>query len=437
MTNARRDGLILVFLGSAVIVVILGYLLLARSPGAVHDFISSYYATRCLLHQSDPYSEKELLGDYEAEGAPRLVDETEDRISVGRYVYPPTTFAVLVPFALFPWDIAHILWAIFSASSLILAACLAFDLGADHAPILCGAIIAYLLANSEILVMLSNPSALMIALCVIAAWCFIRDRFVAAGILCMALSLAIKPQGPGLVWLYFLLAGGVFRKRALQVLVVACAISIPFMVWTWMVSPHWIRELQANIQSFSYRGGPTDPGPSSSMRAEFLDLQVVLSRFHDSPVFYNSVTYLVFAPLLLIWAAATVRTKPSKRKDFLALAAIAPLSLLPIYHHYYDTKLLLLVVPGLGLLWTRRNRVAFIALLLTAASFFFTGDLSHWLVTRTAQGLYPAPGGSAGWLADAVTVFPAPLLLLATGVFYLWIYVESSLIEERIASGTS
>jgi hypothetical protein len=35
----------------------------------------------------------------------------------------------------------------------------------------------------------------------VAAWCFIKGRFIPAGILCLAVSLAIKPHDAGLVWL--------------------------------------------------------------------------------------------------------------------------------------------------------------------------------------------------------------------------------------------
>ena len=61
----------------------------------------------------------------------------------------------------------------------------------------------------------------------VAVWCFIRERFVPAGILCLAVSLAVKPQDAGLVWLYFLLVGGVYPKRALQTLVAMLALGLP------------------------------------------------------------------------------------------------------------------------------------------------------------------------------------------------------------------
>jgi len=82
--------------------------------------------------------------------------------------------------------------------------------------VVCGALIGFFLANCELLIVLGNMAGVAIGLCVVAVWCFLRERYVAAGIFCLAISLAIKPHDSGLVWLYFLLAGGIYRRRALQ-----------------------------------------------------------------------------------------------------------------------------------------------------------------------------------------------------------------------------
>ncbi len=56
MNNARRDGMILVFLGATVVLLIFGFLLVGNSRGAAIDFIPDYYAARCLLDHHDPYN---------------------------------------------------------------------------------------------------------------------------------------------------------------------------------------------------------------------------------------------------------------------------------------------------------------------------------------------------------------------------------------------
>jgi hypothetical protein len=416
------DGLVLVFLGATIVLLLMAFLLRANTSGAIEDFIADYYSTRCLMQHGDPYNENEVLRVYRAEGGERPLTDAKDRAIATRYVYPPTAFAVMAPFALLPWGIAHILWMVLSAASLIVAACLAWDLAADYAPIVAGAMIGFLLANSEVSVVLSNPSELVISLCVIAVWCFIRVRYAAAGVVCLAVSLALKPQDPGLIWFYFLLAGGVYRKRALQTLAVTAAIAISTVLWVWSVAPHWIEGLRSNLTTFAVRGGLNDPGPSSKFAHDLIDMRVIVSRFKDDPHFYNPVTYLIVVPLLLAWMIVSLRTSISPAKSALALAAIAALSLLPVHHHLYDTKLLLLTVPALGLLWERGGGIGRLALIITGAAFFVTGDVSGLLLLRLLTSLRPAPGGLAEWLVNAMMVFPAPLLLLVTGTFYLWMY---------------
>jgi hypothetical protein len=427
MTRVRTDGLILISLGAVVILVTLALALRLNTRGAALDFLPDYYSARTLINGGDPYNEIAVLRTYRTEGGARDLSDPLDRAVATRYVYPPSAFAVMVPSALLPWGFAHGLWAILSVSSLILAGCLAWDLAGSNGSVLCAALVAYLLANSEILVVLSNPSELAIGLCVIAVWCFLRERYVAAGILCLALSLAVKPQDSGLIWLYFFLAGGTFRKRALQTLLVCAAVSAPFVFWVYMASPHWVHELQSNLLAFSMRGGLNDPGPASKEAHQFVDLQVIISRFCDRPAVYNLVSYLIFAPLFVIWARITIRTRASAEKAAFALAAIAPLSLLPIHHHVYDAKLILLVIPVLALLLDQRDRTSRTALALTAIAVFLTGDISGWLITKAALSIQSAPGGVTEWLTNALAVFPAPLILLATSAFYLRVYYRSTL----------
>ena len=84
-----------------------------------------------------------------------------------------------------------------------------------------------------------------------------------AGILCLAVSLAIKPHDAGLVWLYFLLAGGVYRKRALQTLLITVVLGLSAFLWVSHVAPHWMRDWRSNLAAISAHGGLNEPGPAS------------------------------------------------------------------------------------------------------------------------------------------------------------------------------
>jgi hypothetical protein len=423
MTKARRDGLILLFLGAGFLVLFVSYLVNSTSTAAFEDFKPDYYASRCLILHSDPYNERDVLSIYQTEGGERLHEADIDLQIETRFVYPPTAFSALLPFALLPWGPAHILWMVFGVGGLIFAAVLAWDLGADYAPILSGALCGFILANSLVITVLSNPSEIAIALCIIGVWCFMRDRYVPAGIVCLALSLAIKPQDAGMVWLYFLLAGSVYRRRAVQTLFATIAIALPGVLWTWCVAPHWIDELRANIQAFSLHGGLNDPGPASRVPHTLIDLQVLLSLFKDDPHFYNPASYLVFAVLTVIWGLVTLRSGFSPTRAWMGIAAIVTLTLLPVHHHLYDTKLLLLLIPAVAAFFAQKGPIKWPALLVTLAALASTGDISGTLFFQLVDRLLPPATRLAGALRG-VLVFPVPLILLVVGVFYLWVYAR-------------
>jgi hypothetical protein len=347
-----------------------------------------------------------------------------NREAATRFVYPPSAFSFTAPFAMLPWGTTRILWIIITAGSLLIASLLAWDLGADHAPILSGVLIGYMLANSEVLMVLGNPSGIAISLCVVAVWCFLRERFIFAGILCLAVSLAVKPQEAGLVWLYFLLAGRIHRKRALQTLLATIVLSLPGLLWAWRISPHWMQELHSNIQAFSAHGELNDPGPFSNWAHGLVDLQVVISFFRDDPRIYNPVSYFICAIFLLVWVVVTLRTRPSRAKAWLAIAAIVPLSMLPVHHHLYDTKLLLLTIPACAMLWAEEGLTGRLALLVNAAGFVLTGDISWAILYQLINHLRLHTTGTVDRLLAAIPVVPAPLILLVMCAFYLWFYAR-------------
>jgi len=426
MTKARLDGLYLLLLGS-VIFVLLGVIVESSAVVTTVDYKVVYYSARCLIQHIDPYQENEVLSIYQAESADRPLESEKVRQIVSRYMYLPTAFAVTVPFALLPWGPAHILWLTLTIGSVIVASFLIWNVGADFAPIVSGILIGFFLANSEVLVVLCNPAGIAVSLCVVAVWCFIRERFVPAGILCLAVSLVVKPQDAGLVWLYFLLAGGVYRRRALQTLVATLALGLPGILWVWSVAPNWLQEWRSNILAFSVHGGINDPGPASTGGhglGMLVNLQAVLSVFRDDPHFYNPVSYLICVPLLLLWLIVTLRSRPTPAKAWIGLAAIAALSMLPVYHHLYDSKILLLTVPACAMLWAEGGLIGWLALLVNTAGFALNGDVTWAIVLGLIGRLHMPPSGLSEQLLIALQVFPAPLILLVIGVFYLWVYAR-------------
>ena len=426
MKSARFDGL--VFLAFGCVMFALGGFAMQRAASVtVIDFRAVYYSARCLLQHSDPYKESELLRVYQAEEGDRPSDPAYVRRLVTVCVNLPTAFIVLIPFAMLPWGVAHVLWVLFIGISVVLAACLMWDVAADYAPLLSGVLICFFLLSSLMLLDVANTAGIVVGLCVVGVWCFLRERFVPAGILCLAISLIIKPHDAGFVWLYLLLAGGVHRKRALQTLVLAVILGLPGLLWVSHVAPNWVQELHPNLSITAARGDVNDPGPTSASRNtpdSIIDLQSVISVFWDDPRIYNPVTYLICAPLLAVWMIVTLRARTSPASSWMALAAAAAFSMLPVYHRQDDARLLLLAVPACAILWAEGGLTGRLGLLLTAAGFLLNGDIPTAMRISLFRHILASAKGLPGEIATVVLARPVPLILLAIGIFYLWIYAK-------------
>jgi hypothetical protein len=423
MTRTQRTALVCLLLSCGVSV-FLGFYLERNMHDVMLDFKGIYYGTRCLFQHADPYKPGEPLRAYMADGERLLPNEDGLRQNLTWDVYFPAASIFIAPFAMLPWGTAHLLWISFTAGSLIFAAFLIWNSGADFAPIISVGLICLILANSEILFLLGNTAGIVVSLCVVAVWCFLRERFIWAGILCLAFSLAIKPHDAGLVWLYFLLAGGIYRKRALQTLLATTVLAVLAILWVAPIAPHWMQELHSNILTAC---GLNDPVFASAVRigpCMIINLQSAIYIFRDDPRVYNLVSYLVCGALLLVWSVSTLRSRFSQRRAWLALAAVVPLTLLVTYHRPYDAKLLLLTVPACALLWSEGKPIRWIALLVTTAGIVSTADIPLTILLTLTRNLHISTVALSGQLLTVLLMRPIPLILLAMAIFYLWLYMR-------------
>ena len=425
MTRARLDGMYFLLLGSVVFILLgLAFENVAKVP--MQDFGVVYDPARCLIRQCDPYNESEVLRAYEAEKDYGPLVTANKHHAETRYIYFPTAFLVTVPFAMLPWGSAHILWMILTLGCLVFASFLIWDLGAIYAPIVSGVLIGFLLANSEVIVVLCNPAGIAISLCVVAVWCFFRERFIPVGILCLAVSLALKPQDAGLVWLYFLLAGGVYRKRALQTLLTVVVLCLPAVLWVWHVSPHWMQEWHSNVLAFSTHGGNDDTSLAALRihgRAGVISLQAVVNAFSDDPRIYNPASYLVCGALLLAWAVRTLRSRFSQLEPGLRSRRLCS------FHAVVLSSSLRCQTPaahGSGLRHALgRGRPDWMACTpVDIPGYCIDREIFRWqlFLTFSSDNLHISTTGLSGQILTAVLMQPTPLILLAMGIFYLWIY---------------
>jgi hypothetical protein len=425
MTKSLRNGLIWILICGG-ISIIWGYNIGQKGNGWV-DFRAIYYGTRCLLQHHNPYDSKELEAVYLAESTERPFDTPEARKGIVVNINMPSSMILIVPLALLPWGAAHLLWLFFLATAYLLAAFLAWLMARKYMPRGSLFLICILLLNSESIFVTGNAAGLAVSFCVIAVWCLIEHRFVWCGVLCLAASLALKPHDSGFVWLFFLLAGVPYRKRALQKLLLATTLGLTAALWLSDIAPGWLGDWSSNIATTRTPGGINASVLGSTVNRTFatvIDLQSVISILKDDPVIYNTVSYLICGIMLFVWMIGTLRLRLTREGAWLAMASVVPLTMLITYHRPWDAKLLLICIPACAFLWAERGIIGRFALVITATAIVLTADISLAILTMLTKNLHFDLSTLGGKMQTVLLLRPTPLILLVMGIFYLWVYMR-------------
>ncbi len=429
-TVSRRTAALWLLI-SSLFSICLGYWIeISKDAGSLGDFRAIYYGSRIVIDHHDPYNAREFLQTYLQDGG-TVPTEPERKQGFLRAVPVcvnlPTTLLVVSPLALLPWTAAHYLWMTLMPLALMLSAWLIWDLAGERAPRLTLFLLCLVMSNCQVLLILGNGSGLAVSLCVAAVWCFVKQRYEALGVLCFTLGLALKPQEVGLIWLFLLLAGGIYRRRAWQVFAAISVLVVVSVVWVSQISPHWIQEWQGNVAATTAHGDLNDPGPAAlgnKTAGMIVSLQSVISYFWDDPHVYNPAAWLLAGIPILIWCVITLRARLSEEGCWLAIASMAALSLLPIYHRQYDVKLLLLTIPACAVLWAQGGAVRKLAAAATTAGILLTSDIPVSILFLINKKLNLPQDHFTGQLVGVILARASTLGLVLAGSFYLWAYLR-------------
>ncbi len=196
MSFKRQHLHLLVLSISAILLFVAGGARVFRSS---NHFVPVYTGARCLLHGCNPYDTSQLEQQFYLAGG-HATDLPSWDIDVP--VYPPSTFLVLSPLALFSFPAARLIWFLLNGCLFVAATGLILALCPPSHRWLATALGSLFLLSSAILLVLGQPAIFAISLLGIGIYLFLRGLLLPLGTLLLILSLAVKPQVGGLIVLY-------------------------------------------------------------------------------------------------------------------------------------------------------------------------------------------------------------------------------------------
>jgi glycosyl transferase family 87 len=334
-----------------------------RAFRASNDLVPVYTGARCLVHDCNPYDTKQLEQQF-FEGGGRPVELPSWEIDVP--VYPPSTFLVLSPLALLRFPIARLLWFLLNGCLFVTSAGLILSLCPRPQQWLATALGSFIVATSGILLVLGQPAAFAISLVIIGCYLFLRGSFLPLGAFLFTLSLAVKPQIGGLIVVYFLAQRIHWRYAAVALTgALAILLSAGLILRLHPRSADWTSTLRANLSATLSPGGSADPRPANIEAVGDPNLQTLTSIFFSDARMFNAVAYSIFVILLAALIVVVLRANAAPELYFLALAAVSILSLTPVYHRFYDTRLLLLTIPAVLIVFQKRRLLGALIAVLT------------------------------------------------------------------------
>jgi hypothetical protein len=349
--KSSRPTLHFVVLGVAAIV-----FLIAGGKRAFHisyDFVPVYTGAGCLLRGCNPYIPSQLEQQFFRAGG-RAGELNSWDIDVP--VYPPSTFVALSPLALLSYPAARLLWFVLNGCLFVTSAVLVLSLCPKEYRWPATILASFILATSGILLVLGQPALFAISLVIITSYLFLSGRLLPVATLLCMLSLAVKPQIGGLIALYFLAQRVYWRHVA----VASAGALILLLSGGLILSLHpgsaaWRDTLRTNLSATLSPGGSADPRPANEESVGDANLQPLTSIVFPEAQRFNLAAYAVFLALLVVWIRTIRWTGVTPAMHFLALAGLSVLTLLPVYHRFYDTRLLLLSLPATMVVLERRR----------------------------------------------------------------------------------
>jgi len=328
-------GLVLVLLASMVYTV--------RGPmrayDAPRDFLLIYSAARAWVQGGNPYDLEDQHAAYLNSIGPDVAPRDPSALDS---LYPPTTFVMIAPVAALPLHTAHTLWI--SINTLVVIVGLLALLRVAHIDwmnprglLLLG--IFLLMGPVHSAVTYGHLSLAVLLALTFSYLALARGRSMLCGLL-LGVATATKPQLAGLFIVALFLLGH-WRPAGWASLVVLAVLVIAAARMHAAGVEDWLGTWQANVAEFTQDDEPGDATWGARLRWQLVNLTPVVHNFTASKAIAQGVSFSVLAGVLA--AVTWLWYRSPARPTMLGFWSIlAVLTLLPVYHRYYDTCLLIL-----------------------------------------------------------------------------------------------
>ena len=306
-----------------------------------NDFISPYIQTRNWMGGEDPYSPANLARNWppEAEHYDFLSRDLADGTLVLKRgiptAYPVSAFVLLAPVAALPWHIAQPLWLAITVLAFAGATASLVSLAkisSGHAILFVAIALALApfhtaLAAGSIVTVSAGASAA-------AMWAASRRHEVLAAVL-LGVAVSLKPQ-IGLPFCFFYLVRRRWRIAAVSAAVAALALLLGAGRCALSGTP-WLENYLYDNRILFAPGSLGDFTEGNPIRFGLINFQVAAYTVLHKREAATLAAILISVAAAMLWMLLTRK----KGSDLLCVSALAVISLLPVYHRFYDAELLI------------------------------------------------------------------------------------------------
>jgi hypothetical protein len=392
-----------------------GPMRLANNPTGVNDFFAPYVQATAWKKGLNPYDATAFVREWPAdkERPVFLAKEAAAGTLAANHgipsPYPITTFALFAPLSFLPWPAARALWSWISlASFLVTAALMISAAGRALQEIRSLLFVAALLAFAPFHTGLAtgNPIVLTVGLGVAAVWLAERGKQSRAGIL-IGIAVCFKPQ----IGIVFLLYYAIRRNWRTLAVAAAVAGALTAVAAGRVAGTHWQWSFLALNRAMLSTGAVNDFTPANPVWFHMINLQVLFYGLWANRSFADVTALGIGLALLAAWAKRLPGTKGDG--GFLPVAALTAMSLLPVYHRFYDAGLLIFALAWCIMEAVGEQKKYAWAALATMIPFLAPGAAA--LNEAALDGRVP-PGITQSWWWTAMVMPHQALAVLATSV---------------------